>query len=67
MPRKWKDFKFLGSEKLTNESEKKIAKVLANQTIGLVLDGKAGTVDLEGDSPIQDRFALILKIKKSTD
>lgn len=57
----------LGSEKLTNESEKKIAKVLANQTIGLVLDGKAGTVDLEGDSPIQDRFALILKIKKSTD
>ena len=57
----------LGSENLTNESQKKIAKVLANQTVGLVLDGEAGTAELERNSPIQDRFTLILKIKKSTD
>ena len=57
----------LGSENLTNESDKKIAKVLANQTVGLVLDGEAGTAELERNSPIQDRFTLILKIKKSTD
>lgn len=57
----------LGSENLTNESQKKIAKVLANQTVGLVLDGEAGTAALEEDSPIQDRFTLILKIKKSTN
>ena len=57
----------LRSEKLTNESDKKIAKVLANQTVGLALDGEAGTAELERNSPIQDRFTLILKIKKSTD
>ena len=57
----------LGSENLTNESQKKIAKVLAKQTVGLVLDGEAGTAELERNSPIQDRFTLILKIKKSTD
>lgn len=57
----------LGSENLINESQKKIAKVLANQTVGLVLDGEAGTAELERNSPIQDRFTLILKIKKSTD
>ena len=57
----------LGSENLTTESQKKIAKVLANQTVGLVLDGEAGTAELERNSPIQDRFTLILKIKKSTD
>lgn len=57
----------LGSENLTNESQKKIAKVLANQTVGLVLDGEAGTEELERNSPIQNRFILILKIKKSTD
>lgn len=57
----------LGSEKLTNESDKKIAKVLANQTVGLALDGEAGTAELERNSPIQDRFTLILKIKKSTE
>lgn len=57
----------LGSENLTNESDKKIAKVLTNQTVGLVLDGEAGTAELERNSPIQDRFTLILKIKKSTD
>ena len=56
----------LRSEKLTNESDKKIAKVLANQTVGLALDGEAGTAELERNSPIQDRFTLILKIKKST-
>ena len=55
----------LGSENLTTESQKKIAKVLANQTVGLVLGGEAGTAALEEDSPIQDRFTLILKIKKS--
>lgn len=57
----------LGSENLINESQKKIAKVLANQTVGLVLDGEAGTAELERNSPIRDRFTLILKIKKSTD
>lgn len=57
----------LGSENLTTESQKKIAKVLANQTVGLVLSGEAGTAELERNSPIQDRFTLILKIKKSTD
>lgn len=57
----------LGSENLTTESQKKIAKVLTNQTVGLVLDGEAGTAELERNSPIQDRFTLILKIKKSTD
>ena len=57
----------LGSENLTTESQKKIAKVLANQTVGLVLDGESGTAELERNSPIQDRFTLILKIKKSTD
>ena len=57
----------LGSENLTTESQRKIAKVLANQTVGLVLGGEAGTAELERNSPIQDRFTLILKIKKSTD
>lgn len=57
----------LGSENLTTESQKKIAKVLANQTVGLVLGGEAGTADLEKNSPIKDRFTLILKIKKSMD
>lgn len=58
----------LGSEtNLISDSDKKIAKVLANQTVGLVLDGEAGTAELERNSPIQDRFTLILKIKKSTD
>lgn len=57
----------LGSENLTTESQKKIAKVLANQTVGLVLGGEAGTAELERNSTIQDRFTLILKIKKSTD
>lgn len=62
-----KVLKSLGGENLTTESQKKIAKVLANQTVGLVLGGEAGTSELERNSPIQDRFTLILKIKKSTD
>ena len=58
----------LGSQtNLISDSDKKIAKVLANQTVGLVLDGEAGTAELERNSPIRDRFTLILKIKKSTD
>lgn len=57
----------LGHENLINESDKKIAKVLASKTVGLVLDGEAGTAELERNSPIQDRFTLILKIKKSTN
>lgn len=58
----------LGSEtNLISDSDKKIAKVLANQTVGLALDGEAGTAELERNSPIQDRFILILKIKKSMD
>lgn len=62
-----KIFDTLGSSDLRNESNKKIAKVLASQTVTLTLDGEAGTAALEEDSPIQDRFTLILKIKKSTD
>lgn len=57
----------LGSENLTNESQKKIAKILPAQIVSLTLDGEAGTAALEEDSPIQDRFTLILKIKKSTN
>lgn len=58
----------LGSEtNLISDSDKRIAKVLANQTVGLALDGEAGTADLEKNSPIKDRFTLILKIKKSMD
>lgn len=57
----------LGHENLINESDKKIAKVLASKTLELVLDGEAGTAELERDVPILDRFTLILKIKKSTD
>lgn len=62
-----KIFDTLGSSDLRNESNKKIAKVLASQTVTLTLDGEAGTAALEEDSPIQDRFTLILKIKKSTN
>ena len=62
-----KIFAILGSDAITSESDKKIAKVLANQTVSLTLGGEAGTEELEGDDPIQDRFTLILKIKKSTD
>ena len=62
-----KIFDTLGSSDLRNESDKKIAKVLASQTVTLTLDGEAGTAALEEDSPIQDRFTLILKIKKSTN
>lgn len=57
----------LGSENLTNESQKKIAKILPAQIVSLTLDGEAGTANLERNSPIQDRFTLILKIKKSTN
>ena len=57
----------LGHENLINESDKKIAKVLASKTLELVLDGEVGTAELERDVPILDRFTLILKIKKSTD
>lgn len=57
----------LGYENLINESDKKIAKVLASKTVGLVLDGEVGTAELERDVPILDRFTLILKIKKSID
>ena len=62
-----KIFAILGSDAIKSESDKKIAKVLANQTVSLTLGGEAGTEELEGDDPIQDRFTLILKIKKSTD
>lgn len=57
----------LGHENLISESDKKIAKVLASKTVGLVLDGEVGTAELERDVPILDRFTLILKIKKSID
>lgn len=57
----------LGDENLANESDRKIAKVLPNQSVMLILNGEAGIESLEKNSPIQDRFILILKIKKSTN
>lgn len=51
-----------------NESEKKnIAKVLGASTSTINISGKAGTNALDRDVPIQNRFTLILKIKKNTE
>lgn len=51
---------------ITNNEEKEISKVLPNSNSKITLSGQAGTSDLERNEPIQDRFTLILKIKKSS-
>lgn len=51
-----------------NEAEKKnIARVLGESTSTINISGKAGTNALDRDMPIQNRFTLILKIKKNTE
>lgn len=58
----------LGEENLIYEEEnKKIAKVLAGNTSTINISGKAGANSLDRDVPIQNRFTLILKIKKNTE
>lgn len=58
----------LGEENLISEEEKKkIAKVLAGSTSTINISGKAGANSLDRDVPIQNRFTLILKIKKNTE
>lgn len=64
---------YLGNKKLysslgntvATEEEKEITKVLPNSNSKITLSGQAGASDLERNEPIQDRFTLILKIKKS--
>lgn len=57
----------LGTEAITQEEKKKIAKVLAGSTSTINISGKAGT-SVEGiEDPILNRFTLILKIKKNTE
>ena len=58
-------FSELGTE-VGSEEEKKIARVLGNETVNLMLNGIAGTANLDNDYPIQDKFTLILKMKKCT-
>lgn len=58
----------LGEENVISEEEnKKIAKVLAGNTSTINISGKAGANSLDRDVPIQNRFTLILKIKKNTE
>lgn len=55
----------LGSVTATEE-QKEISKVLPNSNYKITLSGEAGSNVLERNEPIQDRFTLILKIKKSS-
>ena len=55
----------LGEEE-ASESQKKIAKVLANSSTTLTLNGVAGQNPLEVNKPIKDTFRLTLRIKKSS-
>ena len=55
----------LGEEE-ASESQKKIAKVLANSSTTLTLNGVAGQNPLEVNKPIKDTFTLTLRIKKSS-
>ena len=65
---------YLGHEKIVSqlgeqeasEAEKKIAKVLANSSTTLTLNGIAGQNPLEVNKPIKDTFRLTLRIKKSS-
>lgn len=49
------------------EPQKKIAKVLANSSTTLTLNGVAGQNPLEVNKPIKDTFRLTLRIKKSSE
>ena len=57
----------LGTEAITQEEKKKIAKVLAGSTSTINISGKAGTTAEGIEYPISNRFTLILKIKKNTE
>ena len=57
----------LGTEEITQEEKKKIAKVLAGNTSTINISGKAGTSSEGIEDPISNRFTLILKIKKNTE
>ena len=57
----------LGTEEITQEEKKKIAKVLAGNTSTINISGKAGTSAEGIEDPISNRFTLILKIKKNTE
>lgn len=57
----------LGTEAITQEEKKKIAKVLAGNTSVINISGKAGTSTEGIEDPISNRFTLILKIKKNTE
>lgn len=66
---------YLGDEKIVSqlgepeasESQKKIAKVLANSSTTLTLNGVAGKNPLKVNKPIKDTFRLTLRIKKSSE
>ena len=66
---------YLGNEKIVSqlgeqeasEAQKKIAKVLANSSTTLTLNGVAGQNPLEVNKPIKDTFRLTLRIKKSSE
>lgn len=57
----------LGTEAITQEEKKKIAKVLAGSTSIINISGKAGTSSEAIEKPIGNTFTLILKIKKNTE
>ena len=57
----------LGTEAITQEEKKKIAKVLAGSTSTINISGKAGTSAEGIEDPISNTFTLILKIKKNTE
>lgn len=57
----------LGTEAITHEEKKKIAKVLAGSTSTINISGKAGTSSEAIEKPIGNTFTLILKIKKNTE
>lgn len=54
-------------EQETSEPQKKIAKVLANSSTTLTLNGVAGQNPLKVNKPIKDTFRLTLRIKKSSE
>lgn len=57
----------LGTEEITQDENKKIAKVLGGNASIINIAGKAGTSTEAIDDPISNRFTLILKIKKNTE
>lgn len=57
----------LGTEEITQNENKKIAKVLGGNTSTINICGKAGTSSEAIEKPIGNTFTLILKIKKNTE